>query len=257
MSHRELKNMISIVTVNYNSKSDLEKTLSSIGSQNGNNHIEVIVVEGGSSDGSQRTVKEQFNNIVDIFISEKDNGIYDAMNKGIKSAKYNWIYFLNAGDCFASDDVISKIIELIQNNTGYNFFYAPYISNGKVHNTQRLTIDYLASHMINHQSILFHKELFDEHIYDTTYRYCADYAHLLITFDRLKSLKADFVIANYDSNGISSSEANKSRMWKERLRAIIESKLPIMEKLLLSKRAIIALPYHLLKGFIFSNERNK
>jgi glycosyltransferase involved in cell wall biosynthesis len=247
--------MISIVTVNYNSKSDLEKTLNTIGNQNGNNIIEVIVVDGNSSDGSQLIVKEQFNNIVDVLISEKDAGIYDAMNKGIKSAKFDWIYFLNAGDCFASDDVLSKISELIKNNIGYNFIYAPYISDGQIDDSQQLTINYLTSHMINHQSILFNKELFNEHLYDTSYRYCADYAHLLMTFKRLKSLKAHFVIANYDSNGISSSQENKSKMWKERLRAIVESKLPIMEKLLLSRRGLIAYPYHLIKGFISHNER--
>lgn len=249
--------MITIVTVNYNSKSDLEKTLNTIGNQSGNNIIEVIVVDGGSSDGSQSIVKEKFNKIVDILISEKDAGIYDAMNKGIKAAKYDWIYFLNAGDCFASNDVLSRIIELIKNNAEYNFIYAPYISDGKIDNSQKLTIDFLASHMINHQSILFNKELFDEYLYDISYRYCADYAHLLKTFKRLKSLKADFVIANYDSNGISSSEENKSKMWRERLRAIIESQLTVVEKLLLSRRGIIAYPYHLMKGLISSNERKK
>ncbi|ELO0856540.1 TPA: glycosyltransferase family 2 protein [Citrobacter amalonaticus] len=249
--------MITIVTVNYNSKSDLEKTLNTIGNQSGNNIIEVIVVDGGSSDGSQSIVKEKFNKIVDILISENDAGIYDAMNKGIKAAKYDWIYFLNAGDSFASDDVLSKITGLIKNNAEYNFIYAPYISDGKIDYSQNLTIDYLASHMINHQSILFNKELFDEYLYDTSYRYCADYAHLLKTFKRLKSLKADFVIANYDSNGISSSEENKSKMWRERLRAIIESQLTVVEKLLLSRRGIIAYPYHLMKGLISSNERKK
>ncbi|MDM2738341.1 glycosyltransferase [Citrobacter sp. Ct235] len=249
--------MISIVTVNYNSKSELEKTLNTIGNQNGNNVIEVIVVDGGSSDGSQLVVKEQFSDLVDVLISERDAGIYDAMNKGIKCAKFDWIYFLNAGDCFASDDVLSKVIELIKNNVEYNFIYAPYISDGKIDDSQQLTIDYLTSHMINHQSILFNKELFDEYLYDTSYRYCADYAHLLKAFKRLKSLKADFVIANYDSNGISSSEENKSKMWKERLRAIIESQLPVVEKLLLSRRGVIAYPYHLMKGFISPNERKK
>lgn len=249
--------MISIVTVNYNSNCDLKKTLNTIRNQNGNNVIEVIVVDGDSSDGSQLVVKEQFNNIVDVLISEKDSGIYDAMNKGIKSAKFDWIYFLNAGDCLASDDVLFKVIELIKNNTEYNFIYAPYISDGKVDDSQQLTIDYLASHMINHQSIIFNKELFNDYLYDTSYRYCADYAHLLKTFKRLKGLKADFVIANYDSNGISSSEENKSKMWQERLRAIIESNLTVMEKLLLSRRGVVAYPYHLMNGLIFPNERKK
>lgn len=249
--------MISIVTVNYNAKSDLEKTLNTIGNQNGNNIIEVIVVDGNSSDGSQLVVKEQFNNIVDVLISENDAGIYDAMNKGIKLAKFDWIYFLNAGDCFASDDALSKISELIKNNTGYNFIYAPYISDGRIDDSQQLTIKYLTSHMINHQSILFNKELFNEHLYDISYRYCADYAHLLMNFKCLKGLKADFVIANYDSNGISSSQENKSKMWKERLRAIVESKLPVMDKLLLSRRGLIAYPYHLIKRLISPNERKK
>jgi glycosyltransferase involved in cell wall biosynthesis len=249
--------MISIITVNYNSKIDLRKTLNSIGNQNGNNPVEVIVVDGDSSDGSQILVKEQFNNIVDIFVSEKDAGIYDAMNKGIKLASFDWVYFLNAGDCFVSDDVLSKIIELIKSKDECNFIYAPYISDGKIDDSQTLTIDYLTSHMINHQSILFNKVLFTDHLYDTRYRYCADYAHLLMTFNRLNAFKADFVIANYDSTGISSAKENKTKMWKERLRAIFQSHLPFKDKLLLSRRALIAYPYHVMKGLISTNERKK
>ena len=242
--------MISIITVNYNAKADLSKTMESIANQHGNVNIEVIVVDGGSSDGSQNMLQQHFSHVVSVLISEKDKGIYDAMNKGIKLASGDWIYFLNAGDIFANQDALVNISRLIANNSECNFIYAPYISDDVTYNSAELSLDYLSAHMINHQSILYRKKLFDNGLYDISYRFCADYAHLLDLFDRIKAVKADFVIANFDSTGISSAEHNKKRMWEERMRAVWSANLPLKSKLILSKRAAIAYPYHYLKGFL-------
>ncbi|WP_421532621.1 glycosyltransferase family 2 protein [Lelliottia amnigena] len=246
--------MISIITVNYNCREDLNKTLTSIADQIDNGHTEVIVVDGGSTDGSCEVVNNSFSHLVTTFISEKDEGIYDAMNKGIKLASYKWIYFLNAGDCFASNDTLNRIKDFLSKHNDRNFVYAPYMSDGKIEHSQSLSLAYLTGHMINHQSILFSKELFADEIYDISYRYCADYAHLLNIYNNLNAIKADFVVANYDSTGVSSLEVNKLKMWKERIKAIFNSRLTFKQKAVLLRRAAIAYPYHLFKSLVSRNE---
>lgn len=246
--------MISIITVNYNCREDLYKTLTSIANQLDKGHTEVIVIDGGSTDGSCEVVNNNFSHLVTTFISEKDEGIYDAMNKGIKLANYKWLYFLNAGDCFASNDTLNRIKEFLMKNNDHNFVYAPYMSDGKIEHSQSLSLAYLSGHMINHQSIFFSKELFADEKYDTDYRYCADYAHLLNTYNNLKAIKTDFVVANYDSTGVSSLEVNKLRMWKERIKAILQSRLTYKQKAILLRRAAVAYPYHLLKSLVSRHE---
>lgn len=246
--------MISIITVNYNCREELNKTLTSIANQIDNGHTEVIVVDGGSTDGSCEVVNDKFSHLVTTFISEKDLGIYDAMNKGIKLANYEWVYFLNAGDCFASNDTLNRIKEFLMKHNDRNFVYAPYMSDGKIEHSQSLSLAYLTGHMINHQSIFFNKKLFADEKYDISYRYCADYAHLLNTYNHLNAIKTDFVVVNYDSTGVSSLEINKLKMWKERIKAILKSKLKVKQKAILLRRAALAYPYHLLKSLVSQHE---
>lgn len=104
----ESNNKVSIITVCYNDKENLIKTIKSVLSQTYTN-IEYIVVDGGSTDGTKE-VLAQYEKDVSKCVSEKDMGIYDAMNKGIRMATGDWLNFMNAGDVFASNDVIEKIV---------------------------------------------------------------------------------------------------------------------------------------------------
>ena len=94
---------LSIVTVCYNEK-DIGRTCESIVSQSCQD-FEWIVVDGGSTDGSLEVIKH-YKERIDILISEPDNGIYDAMNKGIRLAKGKWINFMNGGDTFADNCIV-------------------------------------------------------------------------------------------------------------------------------------------------------
>jgi glycosyltransferase involved in cell wall biosynthesis len=98
--------MISVVTICRNAGKDLMKTIQSVKSQTLEN-IDYVLVDGFSDDEETLSIiqveKQNFN----YFISEKDSGIYNAMNKGIRASKGEWIVFLNAGDEFASEDSLS------------------------------------------------------------------------------------------------------------------------------------------------------
>lgn len=97
---------ISIITVCYNAAATIESTIQSVISQDYPS-IEYIIIDGKSTDGTM-TIINRYSDKIDIVISEKDNGIYDAMNKGIDLASGEWITFKNAGDLFLSHDTLTK-----------------------------------------------------------------------------------------------------------------------------------------------------
>lgn len=100
---------ISIITVTYNAGIMLEKTLNSIQKQQYGNK-ETIVVDGKSTDNSLTVIQRYTGNgTVTQWSSEPDKGIYDAMNKGVNRCSGQWVIFMNAGDTFASDDVLQQV----------------------------------------------------------------------------------------------------------------------------------------------------
>lgn len=100
---------ISVITVCYNSIATIENTIKSVLEQTYPN-IEYIVIDGGSSDGTKEII-EKYADKIDCWVSESDNGIYDAMNKGINHASGEWIHFRNSGDYFFSSESISEIFK--------------------------------------------------------------------------------------------------------------------------------------------------
>ncbi|HBK29667.1 MAG TPA: glycosyltransferase, partial [Parabacteroides sp.] len=100
---------ISIVTVTCNAGLLLEKTFASIEKLKYDNK-ELIVVDGLSTDNTMAIIKRYSERgIITSYVSERDNGIYDAMNKGVRMCSGEWVIFMNAGDAFASDDVLQRV----------------------------------------------------------------------------------------------------------------------------------------------------
>ncbi len=107
---------ISVITVVLNAARDLEKTLESTIGQDYPG-LEIIIIDGGSVDGTLAVIK-RFANRINYWISEPDGGIYDAMNKGLARATGEWVNFMNAGDVFYNDRVLSTIFSLDHSDTG-------------------------------------------------------------------------------------------------------------------------------------------
>lgn len=99
--------LITIITVSYNIVSKIEETILSVINQDYHN-IEYIVIDGGSTDGTVDIIKKYVDKIA-YWVSEKDNGIYDAINKGIDLANGEWIGILNCGDVYASNNVLTRL----------------------------------------------------------------------------------------------------------------------------------------------------
>jgi glycosyltransferase involved in cell wall biosynthesis len=106
--------LLSIITITYNAELFLEKTLLSVKNQTVNN-FEYILIDGGSSDKTLDIAKK-YKDLFSTIISEKDNGLYDAMNKGLKLAQGEYVWFMNAGDEIAENEAVGKIEKLALEN---------------------------------------------------------------------------------------------------------------------------------------------
>lgn len=105
------KKSISIITIVYNGKSSIEKTILSVINQTYLDY-EFIVIDGGSTDGTTE-ILDRYKSKIDILISEPDKGIYDAMNKGMSQASSEYMIFMNGGDAFYNKNVLSDIFDIV------------------------------------------------------------------------------------------------------------------------------------------------
>ena len=101
------KTILTIITVCFNIKDEIERTCQSIVNQTWQN-FEWIVIDGGSTDGTVDILKK-YSDRINILVSEPDKGIYNAMNKGIKLSHGEWLNFMNGGDRFTSNDVLKEV----------------------------------------------------------------------------------------------------------------------------------------------------
>lgn len=160
--------LISIITVVYNAKNLLEKTIKSVFSQSYIN-IEYIIIDGASSDGTVDIIKK-YENKISYWVSEEDNGIYDAMNKGIKMAKGDGLIFMNAGDYFVGD--------MLTNNVDLTiplFLPIKYENYFKKFGLLKLK-SYKQGIPYCHQGIIFEN---NDILYNTNYKIAADYDYYL------------------------------------------------------------------------------
>jgi len=169
---------ISIVTVLYNNRVNFLKTLNSVKSQNYSN-IEYIVIDGESTDGTLDVIKQN-DSIINKWISEKDKGIYDAMNKGINLANGDYIWFLNGGDMIYSDNTLNEIFSAGENADVYYGDTELVDEEGKSYGKRKLKIppknltwkNMIDGMVITHQSLIIKKEVVTQ--YDLKFKHCAD-----------------------------------------------------------------------------------
>lgn len=170
----ENKPLISVVTVSYNAVSTIEQTILSVINQT-YPHIEYIIIDGGSTDGTVDVIKKYADRIA-YWVSEPDKGIYDAMNKGITVATGEWINFMNAGDSFVNEEVIDKVAkqsigneDVIYGDTLKFFSFGKFIEKA-------LPLPEIEKHMVfGHQAAFIKTSLHKKKLYDISFRSSADY----------------------------------------------------------------------------------
>jgi glycosyltransferase involved in cell wall biosynthesis len=200
---------ISIITVVYNAEKYIQKTLESILKQT-YIYFELIIIDGGSTDNTLNIINS-FNNGNIIVISEKDKGIYDAMNKGTRVAKNEWVFFLNAGDVFASNETLSNIFNRYSGNSSILFGNTLLKSDNQIINYPDVINKlWFFSDTICHQSIFFKRQLFNEigH-FNLNYKILADRDFLIRAIKTKHRFEhVNEIVSIYDQEGFSAKNQN-------------------------------------------------
>ena len=235
---------LSIITIAYNNKLGLIKTMNSVFAQTYKD-IEYIVIDGNSSDGSKE-ILEKVSIKLDYWVSEPDLGIYNALNKGILKASGEYLLFLNSGDWFFDENsLLSFMIDL----GDYDIIYGNklnYFSNDNiVEEKSPKIIDFYIlafSYSLPHQATIIKKKLFNEMgLYDESLKIVSDWKFSLLAIFKYnyKYLHKEINLIYYDMAGISSNDIYKSLQIKERESVIDENFINIKhmanESLLIQK----------------------
>ena len=218
---------LSIVTICYNDKAGFERTAKSVISQDSKD-FEWIIIDGGSTDGGAEFNKNTVDTLyadpltsvlVGYFVSERDNGIYNAMNKGIKHTKGEYVQFLNSGDCLLEDNTISKVISyLIEKDLYVADICHPDDNSQKpgFNLTQDITDKQLVYQLmlftLPHPSSFFKRDFFDRFGYfDETLKVVSDWKLYFqsIVMNNATIQILPFVTTLFDTTGISNT-GNKS-----------------------------------------------
>lgn len=208
----------SIITINYNNKEGLRKTIESVVNQSFKD-FEYIIIDGGSTDGSVEIIKDCADG-VDYWVSELDKGIYHAMNKGILQAHGEYLNFMNSGDCFYDNEVLDKVVPLLQSDivTGEENCLRRIVR-------QDITMFDFVKGTISHQASFIKKELFINHLYDENYKIVSDWKFFIeaIIYRNCSFRKIELVVCDFDPTGMGSVHPELNE--KER-REVLSNLLP-------------------------------
>ena len=155
----------SVITVNLNNKDGLKTTIESVINQTVfNKNIEYIIIDGGSTDGSVDVI-EKYKDKLHYYVSEKDNGIYEAMNKGVSHATGEYCLFLNSGDKFCENNVIEQALPHLEGD----FIYGNLMLNGKQKKMypDSISVDYFSYESLPHPSSFIKTQLLRDNPYKT------------------------------------------------------------------------------------------
>ena len=213
---------VSIITINYNNKAGLQKSLNSVVHQSSKN-LEFIVIDGGSSDGSAEILKKESSKI-DYWVSEKDNGIYHAMNKGILKANGEYLLFLNSGDFLVNAEIIESVIPLLH---GSAVIYGNQLIDEALDTyPDRLTFGYFFNHgTLPHQAAFIRKELFNKYgLYNESLKICADTVFFMKVLCKYNETykHINVPISQINLNGMSAQPQNWKVIQSEIQQAIKE-----------------------------------
>lgn len=198
--------LISVVTINFNNASGLKETIKSVISQSFND-FEYIVVDGGSTDGSKQII-EQYADKISYWVSEKDDGIYNAMNKGAKAANGDYIAFLNSGDVYANNEVLKNVAA--QNLIGDVCVGDLEFSTGgilRAPKAEEVTMSFFMNGSLSHPSSFTRRELLMKHPFNEKFRISADMEFFMYTLVKLNASYQQLkgIVSIFDTTGISSS----------------------------------------------------
>jgi glycosyltransferase involved in cell wall biosynthesis len=197
---------LSIITINYNNCAGLKRTIDSVVSQSFKDY-EWIVIDGGSKDGSKDLI-EQYSDSFTYWVSEPDNGIYNAMNKGIEKANGEWMLFLNSGDWLYDNDTLKQVFsksydaDILYGDVMYHW------PDGRGQEMERkpdkISLYFFYTDTLCHQATFYRKNIFNTHKYNESFRICSDWAlYIQLLTEGYRFQHLPFCISNFAQDGIS------------------------------------------------------
>ena len=217
--------MVTVITINYNNREGLQRTLDSVRKQSVH-EFEYIIVDGGSTDGSRELIEEN-RDIITEWVSEKDNGIYNAMNKGVAMASGDYCLFLNSGDVFHDPEVMHKVnatpfdVDIVLgrvNNVAGGKIVEEYIPD------ENITLMHIFETGMHHAGSFIRTSLMEKYPYSEALKVCSDREFFIRTIidDNCSYRTLPFVVCDFEVGGAS---ADKCLLKQESL-AIINSLYP-------------------------------
>jgi glycosyltransferase involved in cell wall biosynthesis len=210
--------MLSIITINKDNRVGLQKTIDSLRNLQVRD-FQWICIDSASTDGSAE-LANQFKSNSDIVVSEKDSGIYSAMNKGIQHAVGDYILFLNSGDTLSPQISSLDFMQIVKGNDLALFGF-------QIRNTLRTPRSNswrFWSMPTSHQAIVYSKELLKKQAFDESYRFAADFEHYLrINRDQLSIYSDDRALIVNEPYG---SDAHLPVLLSEYCHALIKNGYP-------------------------------
>ena len=216
---------LSIVTINRNNASGLEKTMRSVANQTFK-EIEYIVIDGASTDGSADVIKQLVPEFAHLkWVSEPDSGIYNAMNKGLRMASGEYIQILNSADCLADETVTERMLAALEDRDNPSILYGNMVKcypDGrrevdKGFAGQEITMLGMFLGTLNHDPAYIRRDLFGKYgFYDESLKIVSDWKWYLqaIVLGDEKPQYVDMDVTLFDMTGI--SETNKELDKNER-----------------------------------------
>lgn len=208
---RSISHVLSVITVVFNGRYEIAKTLESVIGQDYPN-IQYIVVDGDSNDGTGDII-ERFRDCIDVYISEPDRGVYDAMNKGLAHARGEFIIFMNCGDIFADASAVTSAMEFTKPGISQVLLgcWKRRISSAELISCR----PFPDRGIFNHQAIIYSREIHAWHgLYvDVKGFTTADYLFFITLFDlpSVSCICIETTLAVIDINGISAGSQTFSQ----------------------------------------------
>lgn len=221
--------ILSIITINFNNSNGLLKTIKSINFQK-NQNFEYIIIDNESNDGSLEHI-QGFKRTNYKYLIEKDSGIYNAFNKGLKLSNGKLVLFLNSGDELVNDQIIDIIINNSDNDNFLNIFGLNFIKFNNVVNSyiipKKIDASYVLKNFIPHPSTVINKSIFDKiGFFNENYKYAGDHEFFVRFFLSQYANKftvQDELIVNHYLDGLSNDIKNLNVILKERKMALNEN----------------------------------
>lgn len=200
------KPLITVITIVFNGVDILEDTILSIVNQSYGN-IEFIVIDGKSQDGTLDIIRK-YENAIDYWVSEKDLGIYNAMNKGIVLSRGQWMIFMNAGDQFYDANVLQNVSGILDEEHvdivfGKSISHFQELSVLRYENFSSDQKDFYKKKLPNHQAVFLSRKKYSDLRYDESYRYCADSDYLFKAFSDGVSREYHGIVSLFELGGAS------------------------------------------------------